>query len=75
MFKVLLVDDQKLIREGIRSLLAISGKVQVVAEAADGSSVVAQCQAVLAWPGEPGGLPTVFPDYWPHLLHKSYITC
>ncbi|WP_449358344.1 response regulator, partial [Alishewanella longhuensis] len=44
MFKVLLVDDQKLIREGIRSLLAISGKVQVVAEAADGSSVVAQCQ-------------------------------
>lgn len=44
MFKVLLVDDQKLIREGIRSLLAISGKVQVVAEAVDGRSVVAQCQ-------------------------------
>lgn len=45
MFNVLLVDDQKLIRDGIRSLLAISGKVQVVAEAADGTSVVALCRA------------------------------
>lgn len=45
MFNVLLVDDQKLIRDGIRSLLAIAGKVQVVAEAADGTSVVALCQA------------------------------
>lgn len=45
MLNVLLVDDQKLIREGIRSLLAISGQVHVVAEAADGSEVVALCQA------------------------------
>lgn len=45
MLNVLLIDDQKLIREGIRSLLAISGQVQVVAEAADGSTVVALCQA------------------------------
>lgn len=44
MFNVLLVDDQRLIREGIRSLLAISGKVQVVADAADGTNVVALCQ-------------------------------
>lgn len=45
MFKVLLVDDQKLIRDGIRSLLAISGKVEVVGEACDGSEVVALWQS------------------------------
>jgi len=44
MHKVLLVDDQKLIRDGIKSLLAISGKVAVVAECADGSAVVETCQ-------------------------------
>ena len=44
MHKVLLVDDQKLIRDGIRSLLALSGKVDVVAECADGSNVIATCQ-------------------------------
>jgi DNA-binding NarL/FixJ family response regulator len=44
MHKVLLVDDQKLIRDGIKSLLAISGKVAVVAECADGSAVVKTCQ-------------------------------
>lgn len=43
MYKVLLADDQKLIRDGIKSLLALSGKVQVVAECADGSEVVAAC--------------------------------
>ena len=32
MIKVLLADDQKLIRDGIRSLLALSDKVEVVAE-------------------------------------------
>jgi DNA-binding NarL/FixJ family response regulator len=40
MIKVLLADDQKLIRDGIRSLLALSGKVDVVAECADGTTVV-----------------------------------
>lgn len=44
MLKVLLVDDQKLIRDGIRSLLAISGRVEVVGEATDGSEVVALWQ-------------------------------
>lgn len=43
MHKVLLVDDQKLIRDGIKSLLALSGKVAVVGECADGSTVVATC--------------------------------
>jgi DNA-binding NarL/FixJ family response regulator len=40
MINVLLVDDQKLIRDGIKSLLALSAKVEVVAECADGSTVV-----------------------------------
>ncbi|MGI9294087.1 MAG: response regulator [Pseudomonadales bacterium] len=46
--RVLLVDDQTLIREGIKSLLKLSEKVQVVGEAQDGSEVLdvlAQCQA------------------------------
>lgn len=38
--RVILVDDQMLIRQGIKSLLELSGQVQVVAEAADGSAVV-----------------------------------
>lgn len=41
MIRVLLVDDQMLIREGIKSLLALSGQVSVVAECKDGSEVVA----------------------------------
>lgn len=44
MHKVLLVDDQKLIRDGIESLLGLSGKVAVVAECADGSTVVDACR-------------------------------
>ena len=46
MHKVLLVDDQKLIRDGITSLLALSGKVEVVGECADGSGVVNACIAL-----------------------------
>lgn len=37
---IMLVDDQTLIREGIKSLLALSLKCTVVAEANDGSQVV-----------------------------------
>lgn len=36
MIRVALVDDQTLVRQGIRSLLALSDDVEVVAEAADG---------------------------------------
>ena len=39
--KVLLVDDQMLVREGIKSLLNLSNKVEVVGEAQDGSQVMA----------------------------------
>jgi DNA-binding NarL/FixJ family response regulator len=38
---VLLVDDQTLVRQGIESLLGLSDKVQVVAQAADGCEVLA----------------------------------
>lgn len=39
--KLLLVDDQMLVREGIKSLLKLSDKVQVVGEASNGSEVLA----------------------------------
>lgn len=42
--KVLLVDDQMLVREGIKSLLGLSETVSVVAEASDGSEVINQLQ-------------------------------
>lgn len=38
--KILLVDDQMLVREGIKSLLNLSDKVKVVGEAIDGSHVI-----------------------------------
>ncbi len=38
--RLLLVDDQMLVREGIKSLLNLSDKVEVVAEANDGSFVL-----------------------------------
>ncbi len=38
--KILLVDDQMLVREGIKSLLNLSDKVSVMAEAQDGSHVL-----------------------------------
>lgn len=38
--KVLLVDDQMLVREGIKGLLNLSDKVNVVGEASDGSQVI-----------------------------------
>ncbi|UUZ46853.1 hypothetical protein LP420_24160 [Massilia sp. B-10] len=44
MIRVLLVDDQTLVRSGIRGLLEMTEDIRVVAEAADGN----QAQAVLA---------------------------
>ncbi|MFC0681244.1 response regulator [Lysobacter korlensis] len=38
--RVLLVDDQNLVREGIRSLLALSAEVEVVGECADGDEAL-----------------------------------
>jgi len=40
MIRVVLVDDQTLVRRGIRSLLELAGDVDIVAEAADGEEAV-----------------------------------
>ncbi len=40
MISVLLVDDQTLVRQGIRSLLELSDDIRVVAEAADGEQAI-----------------------------------
>ena len=41
MITVAVVDDQTLVRQGIRSLLALAGGIEIVAEAADGDEAVA----------------------------------
>ena len=41
MIRVVLVDDQTLVRRGIRSLLELAGDITVVAEAADGADGIA----------------------------------
>lgn len=43
---VLLVDDQMLVREGIKSLLSLSDKVKVVGEASDGTEVLDKVHAL-----------------------------
>jgi DNA-binding NarL/FixJ family response regulator len=40
MIKVMLVDDQNLVRKGVRSLLELSEEIVVVAEAADGREAI-----------------------------------
>ena len=40
MIRVLLVDDQTLVRQGVRSLLALAEGIEVVAEAGDGRQAV-----------------------------------
>lgn len=40
MIKVLLVDDQNLVRKGVRSLLELSDEIEVVAEAPDGQEAI-----------------------------------
>jgi DNA-binding NarL/FixJ family response regulator len=39
--RVLLVDDQTLVRQGVRSLLALSDEIEVVGEASDGDEALA----------------------------------
>jgi DNA-binding NarL/FixJ family response regulator len=40
MIKVMLVDDQNLVRKGVRSLLELSEEIEVVAEATDGKEAI-----------------------------------
>lgn len=44
--RVMIVDDQTLVREGIKSLLSLSERLQVVAEASDGVSALEKLQDV-----------------------------
>jgi len=44
MIRVLVADDHALVRDGVRALLAASGDMQVVAEAADGREAVARAR-------------------------------
>ena len=40
MIKVMLVDDQNLVRKGVRSLLELSEEIEVIGEAADGAEAI-----------------------------------
>ncbi len=40
MIKVMLVDDQNLVRKGVRSLLELSDEIEVIAEASDGIEAI-----------------------------------
>jgi DNA-binding NarL/FixJ family response regulator len=44
MIRVMVVDDQTLVREGIKSLLSLSPEIRIVAEANDGVSALQQIQ-------------------------------
>jgi DNA-binding NarL/FixJ family response regulator len=46
MIRLLLVDDQELIRRGLKALLRPDAELQVVGEAADGTAAVAQTEAL-----------------------------
>ncbi|QKK03521.1 MAG: response regulator transcription factor [Pseudomonadota bacterium] len=46
MIRVMLVDDQTLVRQGVRSLLELADDIEVVAEAADGQAAIEQVPAV-----------------------------
>ncbi|NTS78649.1 response regulator transcription factor [Catenovulum sp. SM1970] len=45
--KVAMVDDQALIREGLKSLLSLSDKIDVVSQASDGEEAIAQLKSGL----------------------------
>lgn len=47
MIRILLVDDQKLIRQGLKALLELDSDIQVVGSASDGHSAVEQVEAYL----------------------------
>ena len=40
MIRVMLVDDQNLVRKGVRSLLELSEEIEVIAEAPDGIEAI-----------------------------------
>jgi len=47
MIRVMLVDDQTLVRQGIRSLLELADDIEVVGEAADGHGAIEQIETIV----------------------------
>ncbi len=47
MIRVMLVDDQNLVRKGVRSLLELSTDIEVVAEATDGADALRQLPEIM----------------------------
>jgi DNA-binding NarL/FixJ family response regulator len=47
MIKVMLVDDQNLVRKGVRSLLELSEEIEVIAEASDGAEAIKTIPEIL----------------------------
>lgn len=47
MIRILLVDDQKLIRQGLKALLELDSDIQIVGSASDGHSAIEQVEAYL----------------------------
>ena len=45
MIRVLLVDDQPLIRQGLKAIFEATGEIKVVAEAASGNEAIAAAKA------------------------------
>jgi YesN/AraC family two-component response regulator len=45
MIRVLIVDDQALVRQGIRSLLALASELEVAGEADDGASALERIES------------------------------
>lgn len=46
MIKVMLVDDQNLVRKGVRSLLELSDEIEVISEATDGAEAIEMIPSV-----------------------------
>ena len=44
MINVMLVDDQNLVRKGVRSLLELAEEIEVIAEATDGAEAIRMLQ-------------------------------
>ncbi|MEN9565959.1 MAG: hypothetical protein RLZZ69_1155, partial [Cyanobacteriota bacterium] len=53
MIRILLVDDQKIIRQGLRSLLESQADFQIVGEAENGKMAIALVQQLYDTPEQP----------------------
>ena len=46
MIRVMLVDDQTLVRQGVKSLLSLTKTIEVIAEASDGQQAIDMIPAI-----------------------------